>query len=243
MGYDWTKDFKAYGVEHALFVGVCVAIMLAISLLGKSWRGTARGDLLRRAVGWTGLAYWIGSNAWWMFGPQYSFAQSLPLQVCDLAGLLGPLAMLTRKRPVRAVLYFWGLSLSVQGFIQPVLHEKGVLDVEFWLFWANHTVIVGTAVYDVIALGFRPTARDYITAVIASLVYMAVIMPFDIYFKVNYGYIGPSDPIAHAKTLADALGPWPLNAVLMMVLAMIAMALIWVPWEIARRRVRGRASQ
>ncbi len=100
-----------------------------------------------------------------MWGPQYTFAQSLPLQVCDLAGLVGPMALLTRKQWLRAILYFWGLGLSIQGFIQPVLKDKGLGDVEFWLFWANHTMIVGTAVYDLVALGFRPKTRDFLIAV------------------------------------------------------------------------------
>jgi hypothetical integral membrane protein (TIGR02206 family) len=236
MGYDWATDFRAYGVEHALCVGVCVAIMLGVSLVGRAWRGTPRADVLRRTVAWTGIVYWVASNLWWMLGPQYSFAQSLPLQVCDIAGLIGPAAVLTQRRPLRAVLYFWGLSLSVQGFVQPVLKDKGYEDVEFWLFWANHTMIVGTAVFDVVALRFRPNARDYLWACAASALYLAVIIPFDMYFGVNYGYVGPIDPIPHAPTLADKLGPWPLNAALMTLLGLAAMALIWLPWAVAGRR-------
>jgi hypothetical integral membrane protein (TIGR02206 family) len=233
--YDWTTEFHPYGVEHALCVGVCAAIMVGVSLLGRRWRGSDAGESLRRVVAWFGIVYWIGSNAWWMFGPDFKFGQSLPLQVCDLAGIIGPLALLTGKRWLRAVLYFWGLSLSVQGFVQPVL-TKGFNAIEFWLFWANHTVIVGTALYDVIALGFRPGKRDYLTAIIASLVYLAVIIPFDIVFKVNYGYVGPSDPIAHHKTLADKLGPWPLNALLLTLIGFAAMAMLWWPWEVFGKR-------
>lgn len=232
MTYDWRTDFHAYTREHALCVAVCIAIMVGTALIGRRLRGTESGNRLRMAVAWLGIAYWIGSNAWWMWGPEYSFAQSLPLQVCDLAGLIGPLALLTGKRWLRAVLYFWGIALSIQGFLQPVLKNKGLENTEFWLFWANHTVIVGTAVYDVIAMGFRPGKRDYLTAAIASLVYLAVIIPFDVIFGVNYGYVGPKDPTPHAPTLADKLGPWPLNAVLMTMLGMAAMAMIWWPWEV-----------
>lgn len=234
--YDWRTDFRAYTIEHALFVGVCAAIMIGTALIGRRLRATPAGDRMRIGVGVVGLLYWFGSNAWWMWGPEYKFAQSLPLQLCDIAGLFGPLALLTRRRWLRAIVYFWGLSLSVQGFIQPVLAHKGFIHVEFWLFWANHTIIVGTALYDVIALGFRPTKRDFITVIIASFVYLAFIIPFDVIFKVNYGYVGPSDPIDHAQTLADRLGPWPLNAAIMTVLGIIAMAMLWWPWEVWGKR-------
>jgi hypothetical integral membrane protein (TIGR02206 family) len=237
--YDWRTDFRPYGVEHALFVAVCAVIMITTALIGRRLWATPAGETLRKAVGWVGVLYWIGSNAWWAFGPQYKFAQSLPLQVCDLAGLIGPAALLTGNRSLRAVLYFWGLGLSFQGFLQPVLKEKGFENVEFWLFWANHTVIVGTALYDVIALEFRPRARDFITAVLASLLYLAFMMPFNIYFQVNYGYVGPSDPIPHAPTLADKLGPWPLNAALLTLLGIAMMAMLWWPWEVFGRRRDG----
>lgn len=236
MSYDWRTDFQPYSVQHALFVGVCACIMLGVSLLGRRLYATPGERPARLLVGWVGVAYWVGSNAWWLFGPQFIFAQSLPLQVCDLAGLIGPLALLLRTRWLRAVLYFWGLSLSMQGFIQPVLKDKGLVHTEFWLFWANHTVIVGTALYDVIALRFRPALRDFLTAVAASLVYVGVIIPFDIFFQVNYGYIGPTDPIPREPTLADKLGPWPLNAAIMTIMGITAMALLYAPWEVARRR-------
>lgn len=238
MNYSWWDEFHPFGVQHVVCLAVCVAIMVGVSLLGRRLGDTVAGNRLRVTVGMIGVVYWIGSNAWWALGPQYTFAQSLPLQVCDLAGLIGPVALLSGWRKWRAMLYFWGLSLSVQGFIQPVL-TKGMAATEFWLFWANHTVIVGMALYDVIALKFRPTKRDYLTAVIVSLAYVAVIIPFDMVFQVNYGYVGPSDPIAHHKTLADKLGPWPLNAALLTTLGLAAMALLWLPWEVVRRRQAG----
>jgi hypothetical protein len=47
--------------------------------------------------------------------------------------------------------------------------------------------------------------------------------------------VGPADPIPHAPTLADKLGPWPLSAVLMTLLGLAAMAMIWWPWEVLGR--------
>jgi hypothetical integral membrane protein (TIGR02206 family) len=218
-----------------LCVAVCFAVMFGTAELGRRWRRDGRGNTLRLIVGWLGVAYWIGSNAWWVFGPQYKFAQSLPLQVCDITGLIGPVALLTGKRWLRAVLYFWGLSLSIQGFVQPVV-TKGAAHVEFWLFWANHTVIVGTALFDVIALGFRPRLKDFVTAVWASMLYLALIVPFDVIFKVNYGYVGPDDPVAHHKTLVDVMGPWPWRILPVTALGIFAMWLLYVPWWFVRRR-------
>ena len=233
----WWSHFSPYSLQHAVCVLVCIAIMAGIADLGRRLRNTRHANTLRLLVGWFGILYWIGSNTWWVFGPSYSLAQSLPLQVCDLTGLIGPLAILTRARWLRAVLYFWGLSLSVQGFIQPVL-TKGASHVEFWLFWANHTVIVGTAIYDVVALGFRPRLKDFLTAVCASMIYLALIIPFDVALNVNYGYVGPDDPIEHHKTVIDDMGPWPWRVVPVTALGIFAMWLLYLPWWFIARRER-----
>lgn len=237
---DWAGSFEPYTVQHFVCVLVCVQLMVGVAMLGLRLRGKESGERLRLAVAWAGIAYWIGSNAWWLSPANYRFEQSLPIQVCDLAGLIGPLALLTGKRWLRAILYFWGLSLSIQGFVQPVL-TKGAGYAEFWLFWANHTVIVGTALYDVVAMGFRPRWRDYVLAVGASAAYTAVIFPFDAYFRVNYGYIGPTDPVEHHETLVDKMGPWPMRVIPIFALGMWAMFMTWWPWAlIAKRRGVGR---
>jgi hypothetical integral membrane protein (TIGR02206 family) len=231
----WLTTFRPFTLHHAAAVAICVAVMVAVSLAGRAWRGTSRGESLRRAIAAFGIFYWIASNTWWCWPSNFKIEESLPLHVCDIAGLVGPAALLTRWRWLRALLYFWGFVLSLQGFIQPTL-EHGARFTRYWLFWANHTIIVGTALYDVAALGFRPRWRDYRTGVIGTLVYVAAILPFNIAFRdqgVNYGYVGNLKP--DNPTIIDRLGPWPWRLAPLALIAFGAMAAFWAPWEFVRR--------
>lgn len=186
-------------------------------------------------IAWFGIAYWIVSNIWWNWPGSFDLQKSLPIQVCDLAGLIGPLALLLQRRSLRAVTYFWGIALSSQGFIQPVL-TVGYSFVEFWLFWANHTIIVGIAIYDVIALGYRPRWRDYLMAAGAIILYFFLVLPFDIFVGVNYGYVGNITP--ENPTLIDKLGSWPWRLAPLAAIALGVMALIQLPWEVGRKARR-----
>ncbi|MBC7771600.1 MAG: TIGR02206 family membrane protein [Pyrinomonadaceae bacterium] len=230
---DWMATFHPRTLQHAVCVAVCMVIMVGTSLLGLSLRARPAGDRLRIGIGVVGILYWIGSNIWWNLPKNFDVSESLPLQVCDLAGLIGPLALLTRKRQLRAILYFWGLVLSSQGFIQPIL-DVGAGHTRFWLFWANHTIIVGMAMYDLVALQFRPTWRDFFTAAGAILIYLILILPFDIVLDVNYGYVGNRS--AAQKTIIDSLGPWPWRIAPLAAIALGAMAIMVLPWEFVRRR-------
>ncbi len=67
-------------------------------------------------------------------------------------------------------------------------------------------------------LGFRPDWGDLRRAYAVSALYVAVIVPVDLLFGANYRFIG--NPPLGAKILpfVDALGPWPLRAVNIIVL-------------------------
>ena len=77
------------------------------------------------------LLIWVTVKVFRVLPSRYDPSKAIPLQVCDWVGLVAPLAIWTGWRPLRAILYFWGLGLSSQAFIQPDLAE-GPADPSFW---------------------------------------------------------------------------------------------------------------
>jgi len=145
---------------------------------------------------------------------------------------VAPLALLLRWRKLRALAYFWGLGLSSLSFIWPDL-RFGPADFQFYVFWAGHATIVGTALYDVTARGLRPNWCDWRTAVWFGLGYTAIIFPFDALLHVNYGYIGRA--YKGQMTPFELLGPWPWRVPAMVLLAIAVMMLLLLPWVLTRK--------
>jgi len=189
-------------------------------------------------MGWSSLIAWLMMNSWGLGPRQFNPQESWPLHLCDVSALIVPFVLLSNFRWPRALLYFWGIGLNSQSFITPLL-TKGPSHVEFWVFWLNHWIVVGAAFYDIAARGFRPTWRDYVHAVLASAIYLAVVLPIDIVFGWNYGYLGNARP--DRSTIIDVLGPWPWRVGVIAVLACAAMALLMLPWTLARRTRSHRA--
>lgn len=214
----------------AAFTGIVIWIGLRL-------RGTARARPFDVVIGSLTLAAYLAVNAWWLWPTNLNPAQSLPIQLCDLAALCAPLAILARWRVARALLYFWGLGLSTQGFITPVT-RVGPEHGEFWMHWLNHGAIVGAALYDLIVLRFRPTWRDWRAAVGLGLAYLAFVFALNMAMGWNYGYVGSITP--EARTIVDYLGPWPWRVLLIAAIAIAGMAALMIPWEITGRvRSRG----
>ncbi len=115
--------FHPFTVEHALVVAVFLVALGAAVVLGRRGRGP-RVVAAERAVGVGGLVLWAVSTAYWLLPANYDVEKSLPIQMCDFAALIAPLALLTGYRPFRSITYFWGLGLSSQSFVTPTL-ERG----------------------------------------------------------------------------------------------------------------------
>jgi hypothetical integral membrane protein (TIGR02206 family) len=221
----------------AALAGVAIALTLLIRLRRHLRERSARR--LDVCVGVAGIILWIFAKIWgtWPgnFDPQYSF----PLQICDYSALIAPLALVTSLRPLRALLYFWGLGLSSQAIFSPDL-GYGPATIKFWLFWLSHGMIVGGAIYDLTARRFRPAWRDFAIALGALSLWFVIVLPIDIVFGFNYGYIGRSRP--GQPPIVDAFGAWPGRLVIMSILAIVVFVVLVLPWELARR-LRGRSGK
>lgn len=225
----WLTEFRAFSLLHLATVMVLAAAMAGSSRLGRRWKDTAPEWRLR--VGWSAftIAWNVMALVYFFLPGVYDKRESWPLHVCDLAVWIAPAALLTQRRWLRTLLYFFGIGLSTQAFVTPVV-EGGVGGIRYWLFWVGHTQIVGSAVYDVAALGYRPRWRDVLIAAGSLVAYAALVTPINLGFGVNYGYIGNLKP--ERPTVIDKLGAWPWRLVPMTALALGVFVLSWAVWAV-----------
>jgi uncharacterized membrane protein YwaF len=127
-------------------------LIAALVAAGRSLR--AHEAVMRRMLDVAALIYWLSYNIWWNRNG-LELATELPLHICDLNGVITPLAPLTLNRWLRSTLYFWAFALASQAFIQPVLAAGPAMPMFRW-FWGQHTIILGYAVFDVMVLSFQP---------------------------------------------------------------------------------------
>jgi hypothetical integral membrane protein (TIGR02206 family) len=242
----WLTEFAPFSPVHAAVVAVATLVTIVAVRRRRRLAGTPAAEQLDALLAVIGIANWLAYQGYGAFrvasawgtpeAGKYTIEYALPLQVCDIASLLAPLMWLTNRRLLSVLVYFWGLGLSSQAFLTPTV-RSGPATAEFWFFFIAHWMIVGGALYEVFGRGFRPTWRDWRMAVGLSLVYLAVILPIDLALSYNFGYVGRPREGA-PRTMADALGPWPLRIVWMALLGVTAMTLTMVPWLVMSRRER-----
>ncbi|MBI5111106.1 MAG: TIGR02206 family membrane protein [Rhodovulum sp.] len=226
--------FTPYGGLHALSVLACGLAIAAVVRLGRRLPAEAERRLRTTLVTFAGAVWVIYNIAWNWNG--IDIAAGLPLHVCDVGGLVAPLALLTQRRWLRATLYFWAFALTTQAFVQPTLTHRPT-SLLFWGFWLAHTIILGFAVYDLAVLGFRPGWADFRRAAAVTLAYVAVVFVVNIGLGSNYAYVGnPADPKLVPPFVA-LLGPWPARVPVMAALAGLAFVLVLLPWRLRGKPV------
>ena len=222
--------FVPYSAQHALAVAVCAVLIAAPCLLGRTLRADHE-TALRRLLAALALCYWLAYNTWWNWNG-LDWRTGLPLQLCDINGLMAPLALITGWRWARATLYFWTAALTLQAFLQPAL-THGPASLVFWAFWAAHTIIAACAVYDIVVRGFRPNWNDLGRALLVSAAYVALVVPVNHWLGSDYGFIGNPPPDIAVPPFVLMLGPWPQRAIILVVLAALGFVVVLLPWRLS----------
>jgi hypothetical integral membrane protein (TIGR02206 family) len=232
---DWGREFRPFTSYHLLMLGICTVLMAGAWVVGLRLRGTPREDRFRIAWGWAVLLYKVVETIHDAWPGRFNIRDSLPLQICDLAAFAAAGAMITQRRTLRTLLYFWGLGLSPQAALMPTL-TAGYVSTDFWFFWVSHTMVIGSSLYDVIVKGFRPTFRDLLHACGWTLVYAAVVTVVNLSLDLNYGFIG--NTTTGNPPAIERLGPWPLRAFKVGCAVAAEFVALWGIWVVVRAFAR-----
>ena len=215
-------------------VTVCLLLIAALCVVGRRLAQLNRERYLRFTLAGLSLVGWVAMQTVYFLPGNFDPAVSWPLHICDIAAVIGPLAMLTRSRLLLSVLYLWGIGLTSQAFITPVLSpEFGPTSIWYWTFWSNHTIVVGLAVYAIVVLRYRPAFTDVLAVIGFTALWVALVLPLNLAYGWNYGYMSPELP--GATTLLNALGDWPGRLFKMYAIVAVGFVVLWLPWGIVTR--------
>jgi hypothetical integral membrane protein (TIGR02206 family) len=217
--------FQVFGPQHLVILGIFALGCLVGVVLGRRLPPRAKATV-RRTTGVVILVVcgpfqvvdWLHAVGDWR--------TSLPLQICDFAWLVAGVALLTGSAGWSALLYYWGLTLTLQGVLTPDL-DSLFPDPQFFGYWARHLAPVWAACY-LVGARVGPTWRGYRFVLALTTLWAAAMMVLNAVAGSNYGYLN-AKPVSHS--LLDILGPWPWYVLVEAVLVVVVWALITWPWN------------
>jgi hypothetical integral membrane protein (TIGR02206 family) len=162
---------------------------------------------------------------------ELTWADGLPLELCDAAGVATIVALLKRRQAAFELAYFWGLSGTFQALLTPPL-EQGFPHPDFFRYFLLHSgVVVGVLLLGP-GLGMRPRRGAVWRAVAYTLLYTSAIGLVDAALGANYMWLREKPP----STILDLFGPWPFYILGGVFLGVALFLLLDLPYRITARR-------
>ena len=140
MNFALATGFQAFSILHGITFLFGVAGLVGMTRWGLAARRRGQERRFTRWVATIGLVFWLSQQAYYVLIEQ-DWTDSLPLHICDLAGLVGPVALLSRWRLMRTTLHFWAFGLTIWGLLTPTL-THGPEHIRYWLFWISHCAVI-----------------------------------------------------------------------------------------------------
>mgnify|MGYP002621838779 CR=1 FL=1 len=224
--------FAVYGVSHwsvlTLFAATCLALVYA----GRRLRGTRALVRMRRGFALVVLAVMVPSNLYLWAPSRFEVGLSFPFDLCDLAWMAAAWALWTGRATLAyGAVYYWGLTLTMQGLLTPDLPQD-FPHIYFLMFFASHCITPAAAIFLTWGVGLRPTWTLMWQTVAATVAWGACMLLFNSLTGSNYLYVNAKPATA---SLLDVLGPWPLYLLSALAVGITAWALLTWPWYLVRR--------
>lgn len=216
--------FEIMGAAHLGALGV-TAVIAAVLIHHARCHPDRTGLTCKILAGFLLLLYpahVIGHYA----GGSLNRENAFPCHLCDIAAIIGAVALLTRRQRLAELVWFWGLAGTLNGLITPALSAT-FPSPAYFAFFALHGGVVVAALYLVAGLRLRPEPGAIWRAFGWGQVYLAATAAVDLISGANYGFLRAKPPQA---SLLDLLGPWPWYILALDALAVVLFTLLYLPF-------------
>jgi len=227
-----TGAFEPYGPTHLAAIGCGAIGAIGVVWLGRSVRGRSAEERVRRTFAVLLPVFSLPHQARQLAPGDFDLDSSLPLDVSDLAWLVAVWALWSRRSRATSLLYYWGLTLTLQAMLTPTL-DNDFPDPDYFLFFITHLLTIWAALFLTFGLGIRPDWPGYWFAVACTAVWALCAITVNLLVDANYGYLSRKPDVA---TLLDLFGPWPAYLLAEGAVVMAGWALITWPWVVRRQR-------
>ena len=179
----------------------------------------------------------VDEVSWWVYlllggVPGSLLAQSLPLQLCDVAIFVAAAALWTRWPLAVEVTYFWGLAGTIQALFTPDLPQH-FPSYPYFQYYVAHGGVVAAALLLVVGMRLHPRPWAVLRVAALTIGYAALVGSVDAITGANYMYLR-SKPAS--QTLLDVLGPWPVYILAASLVAAVLFAVLDAPFRLGSRQ-------
>ncbi len=204
-------SFRLFGADHLWGIVVSVLFIVIVPWISVKYLNKRAQKHLGMIIGYVVM---LNYPAWVILesiAGSFDVSLHLPVHLCRLSNLLIPLVMIKRHFFTFEILFFWGLSGTLQGAITPDI-SAGFPHFHYFRFWVGHQGTILALIYAVVVFKMRPTPYSIWKSFIALNIFLILAVIVNLILDANYFWIcgKPTTPTGeHVPSILDFMGPWP----------------------------------
>lgn len=188
MNYFWSEDvpyIHIFDVHHNLYI---VLMVILLVLLIKYYKQIQlRQDAVRKCILGILVIQQVGLYFWYILEMGFDIGESLPLHISRVSSILCIVYLITTKRKIMDVLFYFGLyaygSFLYPSRVYPIYHLMGLS------FFINHAVTILLPIIAAITTEWRPTLPELFRAYGWFLIYFFFVYFLNPLIDGNYFYL------------------------------------------------------
>ncbi len=219
--------FRAFSTEHKIVLLLTALLTVFCPLVTNYSLALDEQQMLLRGIavivslavaGWTLARMFLG---------RFDFTTDLPLDICNLAGILLPFLMWDPHPTIYQVLYFWVMAGTLQAILTPNLYNAFPHYTSL-KYWTAHCGLIIYFVTLTATTELQPTLAGVLISFIVLLIYAALMYGINVLLGSNYFYVIRKPDTA---SVLDYLGDWPWYILAGAIFALIVFYLLYLPFS------------
>jgi len=227
---EFNTDFRFYGTQHITVITLIIFLSLLLPILARRQFTQQQNLWIARAIAVL-ISFWvILYDILLLYLGKFNYKTDLPLDICNLLGLLLPFLMWNPNRRIFPYLYFWVLTGTTQAVFAPHLFNA-FPNFIFIKYWVVHGGLIIYILFIAIVWGFKLTQKDLWQSFLLLQVYIVAIFLINKAIGANYVYVVDKPPTV---SVLDYFGPWPVYLLVGEAIFLFLSFMVYLPYRKVR---------
>lgn len=223
---DFNTDFSLYGRQHIIAIFLTIALTIGLPVFAKRKLSGHQQLWIARIMAILISAWVILYSLILAYLGKFNYQTDLPLDICNLMGLLLPFLMWTPNHRIFPFLYFYTMAGTTQAVFTPHLFN-GFPNFIFIKYWIVHSGLIIYTIFIAVVWDFSIRKKDLWRSFGVLQVYILMVYFLNRLIGANYVYVVGKPPTA---SVLDYFGPWPVYILVCEGIMLFISFMVYLPY-------------
>lgn len=223
---DFNTDFILYGAQHISVIILIICLSIGLPVFTKRFFSPSQHLLTSRVIALIIFCWVILYDIILYFLDNFNYETDIPLDICNLIGLIIPFLMWNPNRRIFPYLYFYIMAGTTQAVFTPHL-INGFPNFIFIKFWIVHGGLIIYILYIAVIWEFQIRLKDLFNSFLLLQIYALMLYMTNKLIGANYLYL-----IKKPSTVSvlDYFGPWPVYVFVGEAITLFLFFMVYLPY-------------